>query len=538
MDDIARHDPLAPQAARPVRPSRFAARFLPTFSLSFMGLVAVRVWLQCSIYGRYIATDQGALTVAANLVRVACIMVAMAVVVRRGFSQRAQTVLGGVSAVCLTLASALFLVAVELGVDVLVPACLLSGFGIVWGGGMWIVFFTRLSADESLLYTFGALALSCLAGFGLGLLPVSISLLVAMLMPAVSYAAFRQAMLVLDRRGESGGGEVHACADGPRVYDGEQRSTFARLLAGLALYNLALGFARGFPHGEALALSLPFQALHQVGAACLCVVVVAACLVRGRRLRFTVLWNVLLVLLGAGTLLLASLQPELMELGSALVAISNTFALGVMWYTVYDLARCSRVQSYVILGVVWAVHLLFREAGRAVIIVAGPSNQTPMLLALIMVALLSLSMTLLVNGAIPRTRPLFEDLWVAVGAPATMPPSAAAIDTAGAVGGNRGEGAVETGGACDERALAGDAAGERSFTRALVQASELYELTRREVDIARLLVRGYSKAAIGEKLCLSESTVRTHARNLYAKLGVHSRQQLIDLFEELEGDNR
>ena len=59
-----------------------------------------------------------------------------------------------------------------------------------------------------------------------------------------------------------------------------------------------------------------------------------------------------------------------------------------------------------------------------------------------------------------------------------------------------------------------------------------YNLTRREVDIARLLIRDLSKVQIGEALCLSESTIRTHARNLYAKLDVHSREQLKELVEE------
>ena len=75
--------------------------------------------------------------------------------------------------------------------------------------------------------------------------------------------------------------------------------------------------------------------------------------------------------------------------------------------------------------------------------------------------------------------------------------------------------------------------GVADLDRALSEAEKLYRLTQRELDIARLLVQGRSKSVIGEKLGLSESTVRTHGRHLYAKLDVHSRQQLIDLLEEL-----
>ncbi len=53
--------------------------------------------------------------------------------------------------------------------------------------------------------------------------------------------------------------------------------------------------------------------------------------------------------------------------------------------------------------------------------------------------------------------------------------------------------------------------------------------------MASLLAQGRSKVAIAERLFLSENTVRTHARNLYAKLDVHSRQELLDVIEEESG---
>ena len=53
-------------------------------------------------------------------------------------------------------------------------------------------------------------------------------------------------------------------------------------------------------------------------------------------------------------------------------------------------------------------------------------------------------------------------------------------------------------------------------------------LTSREQDI--LLSQGHSAARIGELLYISAATVQTHTKHIYAKLGVHSRQEIIDLF--------
>lgn len=52
-------------------------------------------------------------------------------------------------------------------------------------------------------------------------------------------------------------------------------------------------------------------------------------------------------------------------------------------------------------------------------------------------------------------------------------------------------------------------------------------LTRRQRVVLRLLVEGHDMRAIGEELGLSEHTVRTHMQNLYARLGCHSRLELV-----------
>lgn len=52
-------------------------------------------------------------------------------------------------------------------------------------------------------------------------------------------------------------------------------------------------------------------------------------------------------------------------------------------------------------------------------------------------------------------------------------------------------------------------------------------LTRRESSILHSISRGGSYAKIAEALGLSTGTVQTHIKNIYAKLGVHSRTEAI-----------
>lgn len=66
------------------------------------------------------------------------------------------------------------------------------------------------------------------------------------------------------------------------------------------------------------------------------------------------------------------------------------------------------------------------------------------------------------------------------------------------------------------------------FCAIIERACEKYELTSRESDVLRYLAMGYSADAVSEKLGISWNTVRTHSRNIYTKMGVHSRQELIE----------
>ncbi len=69
------------------------------------------------------------------------------------------------------------------------------------------------------------------------------------------------------------------------------------------------------------------------------------------------------------------------------------------------------------------------------------------------------------------------------------------------------------------------------FRMAIDIIADEFGLSRREKDVLRHLAMGHDATRIAEELGVSWNTVRTHTRNLYSKLDVHSKQELADLVD-------
>ena len=67
----------------------------------------------------------------------------------------------------------------------------------------------------------------------------------------------------------------------------------------------------------------------------------------------------------------------------------------------------------------------------------------------------------------------------------------------------------------------------RSFERAISRVSENPNLSRREAQVALCCVQGLTNAEIGQRLRVSEQTVKFHLRHVFIKFGVRRRAELI-----------
>ncbi|MBE6473664.1 MAG: hypothetical protein E7Z99_08920 [Coriobacteriaceae bacterium] len=65
---------------------------------------------------------------------------------------------------------------------------------------------------------------------------------------------------------------------------------------------------------------------------------------------------------------------------------------------------------------------------------------------------------------------------------------------------------------------------------AIAELGPAEPVSKRELDVLEMYLQGYNVPTTAQKLFISENTVRSHTKNLYRKFGVHSRQELIELF--------
>jgi DNA-binding NarL/FixJ family response regulator len=90
---------------------------------------------------------------------------------------------------------------------------------------------------------------------------------------------------------------------------------------------------------------------------------------------------------------------------------------------------------------------------------------------------------------------------------------------------------------------AGEALLSPSITRRLIedyarrppareQPAALAELTPRELEVLRLVARGFSNGEIARELFVGDATVKTHVARIFAKLDLHDRAQAVVLAYE------
>lgn len=415
-------------------------------------------------------------------------------------------------------------------VPLLLASGLLTGFGtgalyVLWGQAL-----ARLDAETaevaipsaSLVMFAGALVLPYLPGFAGVAATATLPLLSALLL----WLTYRDPALIWEEEGPARTAPTQAPVNaGTRPAPGEDAracgrtagrtlppAPIVRISALVFLSYFTVGCCGALQQGADapfIVLGLDFPTLiGSIGG-----IVLMGCFVLfATRLRFDSLFRLVAPLVVGSAALLPWADLWAVFLSATLVSLADTMLTIAAVLFVVDAARRGLVNAAVGIGVTQGSLQLGVLAGNVTGSVAAP--------------LTSASPTGLFSIALGLTA-FFALAWFLY--------PAERYQRASAQPGAPASGLLNTDAGHSTDKLADGTAAENNRENTLEAIcdtlAEAHGLSGREREILGYLARGRSQPYIREELVLSKNTVATHVKHIYQKLSVHSRQELLDLFE-------
>lgn len=483
MVTIAAHDARKKRGARvAVEGKASAGDRLPYvarhFDISYLGICAPHVWIYCVAH-RFDIDFEGVLVGIPLYVALSLFMLAVMLLAWRQKMTRVAPKLDWPLAIVQALATILLVVPLPVtGATVALVAAVAAGIGIAWLYLQWAPFYSKLDIRDAIACIFGAMAVGSALKIPIDLLPAVPAAVVLAALPFVS--------VVLARRARHLQPPIEA---EPRLFYEENPTSIPwKILFGVAAYSLIIGVIQGMPIEADPTPFWLLTATHHLAEVVVAFGVLWWVFAKGGLLRFSGLWRAILLFTATGLFFLPVIGPAWAGWALVLIAIAQTLVVMLFWTMLADVAHHSRTSPYVIFGSGWIAYSLPFALGEAGGLVVG-FHEIGATVLLVLAYLLTIAAVFALNEGNFSQRRIFADLDV----PAPERSMFASIDA----------GCVALG---EERGL-----------------------TSREVEVLQLLCKGRSKSYIAESLFISENTVRSHSKHIYAKLDVHSKQEILDL---------
>ena len=285
-----------------------------------------------------------------------------------------------------------------------------------------------------------------------------------------------------------------------------------------------------------------------------------------QRVSFSGIWRCIVLLMSAAILVSPQVDGIAYEFVVSLVRAAQSMMAALWFLALTDISRKMRIDASHVIGMGWVFYSLPIAAGIVFGMLLAPINPLETILpALTVLALVAVAF--IVDDRDLEQDPFFSDAHQQANYVEVNEGVAGAVAARLAIGGAGEQGVQEE---SPREAGAGEAAGSpeqavrktRAYTAdperreaevvlperkrsddgmgsgrrdklsvRCVAIARDYNLTNREFDVLVRLAHGRSGAYIAQELTLSENTVKGHAKRLYAKLGVHTRQELINMAE-------
>lgn len=471
--------------ARTFRIEESAKHLFDFFSLRvhlpFLGLAFAHCWLYCM--PRIVSTGSAYFSPLLYL-GLSCAMLLCALIAwlkgsnassRVGIAS-AGTLLGTVGT--FVLASGAFPVAQDPFAALLTLACGCS-VGCAYLG--WGVFYRGLGLRQAVLALFLTMALGSLLKIPFEMLDPGLP--TAILFSALPVASFVSWLLSMRR--------LPALPQQPSHVVARKRLPLGFYACGVAMFGIAIGINRSLSVGffDATAAT----AISHLIEVALAASVIALVYRQQIEFDFSQLWMLILVVIATGLVIGRLPLPGARPVSIATLSSGHLLLVIFYWLCLCDLAHRFKVPSDVVFGLGWPAYALPMAIASGIAVRAGSLNGD---IPLFVVYALLLSVFFFMSKHRQSDEALFADLSLAVGS------------------------------------------SEESLEARVHKLAQERDFSPRETEVALLYAQGRSRSFISAELVLSENTVRDHIAGIYRKLGVHNKQEYIDLLQQRAGSGR
>lgn len=360
----------------------------------------------------------------------------------------------------------------------------LAGIGIAYLYLRWTTFFASLPIKDAIACIFGAMAIGSLCKLFLAFMPSPLTLLCLVVLAPLS--------ILLSRDAEK---FQPPCDNVPVIhYEEDMRSVPWKILFGVAVYSFILGALQGsFTNPPIVATEILILS-HHLAEVLIAGLIIWWVFARKGFLRFSGLWRAIFLFTATGLFLLPIFGQEWVDWSIVLISIAQTLVVMLFWTMLADVSKHSSVSPIIIFGSGWTAYTLPLALGEIVGQYTSLSDSSTYFVA-ILGYVLTIAAVFALNERDLSQRRIFSDLEI------TAP----------------------------EKSLYGN------IDKGCTAVGKEYGLSDREVEVLQLLCKGRSKSYIAENLFISENTVRSHTKNIYQKLDIHSKQEALDIVLEVSG---
>lgn len=477
-----------------------------------IGLAFGRAGLIVASYGSYTSTDEGIFTDGAMLVALSVLaLFFLAIVVsKRTISKH---VINVIMRVCVAL-EALVLVALaaldfmSIG-DAPVRLALSSLCTLVSSGAIyyWLRRSRGTSTTAAAVFVFAALALSEVEVYLCTLLPVFVGNILAALLVLLQYPCMLWARKQRQPYNIVSPTQANDYFGFSKTML-QSKQFLTATAVGIGFLSVVIGLLRGYPNGTAIAFTPATRIAYGLLTIGISIAIIILVLKRRQHV-MTVGIFVIMELLACFALIAYAAFPDMLYFGAVFTTTLNALMVGFTWYVVIAFMSYGWRDPYYYAIAGWLVWLGCRAIARIALLTSYELYANDMLMCAVMGALIVISTQVVFVQFLNITRRNTEEQEEQV---------------------EHRQNLLKIMGLDEHDNLA--SVRQASMQHNAEEMGKQFLLSDREIEVMALYALGYTQKRVAEELFITQGTAHAHIKRIYAKTGLHSRQEILDYLQQ------